>query len=244
MSKVLILGATSPIARALAMRFAGEGTRLYLAARDLHEAERLAHDISTRTGTAAIAGAFDATDFSSHAAVIDRAIAELGGLDGVILCFGTLGEESVAQVEPGAALATLNQNFNGAVSLLTLTARHLEQQRSGFIITIGSVAGERGRAKNYVYGSAKSALATFTQGLRGRLARAGVQVLTVKLGTVDTRMTWGRDSMLVVAPEAAAASIYAAWQRKANVVYVPWFWRPIMAIIRLIPERLFMRTSF
>jgi len=244
MINVLILGATSPIARALAMRFAAEGSKLYLAARDPSEAERLAQDISMRTGADAAAGGFDAVDFSSHAAVIDRAIAELGGLDGVIICFGTLGEESAAQVEPDAALATLNQNFNGAVSLLTLAARHLEQQHSGFIIAIGSVAGERGRAKNYVYGSAKSALATFTQGLRGRLARAGVQVMTVKLGTVDTRMTWGRDSLLVVAPEAAAASIYAAWQRKADVVYVPWFWRPIMAVIRLIPERLFKRMSF
>lgn len=244
MAKVLILGATSPIARSLAMRFAVEGNSLYLAARDLSEAERLANDIAVRTGATVKAGAFDAMDFSTHRPLIEKSISDLGGLDGVIVCFGTLGDESVAQTNPDDAVATLNQNFTGAVSLMTLAAYHLEQQRSGFIIAIGSVAGERGRARNYVYGSAKSALATFTQGLRARLAKSGVQVMTVKLGTVDTRMTWGRDSMLVVAPEAAADSIYAAWQRGADVVFVPWFWRPIMSIIRMIPERLFKRTSF
>jgi short-subunit dehydrogenase len=244
MAKVLILGATSPIARLLAMRFAVEGNSLYLAARDLSEAERLANDIAIRTGATVKAGAFDAMDFSTHRALIDKSISELGGLDGVIVCFGTLGDESVAQIDPDDAVATLNQNFTGAVSLMTLAAHRLEQQRSGFIIAIGSVAGERGRARNYVYGSAKSALATFTQGLRARLAKSGVQVMTVKLGTVDTRMTWGRDSMLVVAPEAAARSIYAAWQRKSDVVFVPWFWRPIMGIVRMIPERIFKRTSF
>lgn len=244
MARVLILGATSPIARLLAMRFAVEGNSLYLAARDLGEAERLSNDIAIRTGATVKAGAFDAQDFSTHRPLIEKSIAELGGLDGVIVCFGTLGDESVAQTNADDAVATLNQNLTGAVSLMTLAAHHLEQQRSGFIIVIGSVAGERGRSRNYVYGSAKSALATFTQGLRARLVKSGVQVMTVKLGTVDTRMTWGRDSMLVVAPEAAADSIYAAWQRKADVVFVPWFWRPIMGIVRMIPERIFKRASF
>lgn len=244
MSKILILGATSPIARALAMRFAAEGNAVFLAARDLVEAERLAADITIRTGAVAISGVFDAAELYFHATFFEKTIAALGGLDGVILCFGTLGDEATAQTSPDQAVATVNQNFTGAVSLLTLAARHLERQRSGFIVVIGSVAGERGRATNYVYGSAKAALATFAQGLRARMARAGVQVLTVKLGTVDTRMTWGRDSRLVVAPEAAADKIIAAWRRRAEVVYVPWFWRPIMGVVRMIPERIFKRTTF
>ncbi|HXW85595.1 MAG TPA: SDR family NAD(P)-dependent oxidoreductase, partial [Candidatus Binataceae bacterium] len=193
----------------------------------------------------ATAGTFDAADFAGHHEFIEQSIAALGGLDGVVVCFGTLGDEDAAQTAPEAALATLHQNFNGAVSLLTLAARHLGQQRSGFMIVIGSVAGDRGRARNYVYGAAKGALAIFAQGLRGRLTRAGVQVLTVKLGTVDTRMTWGRDgALLTVSPQAAADSIFATWKRRAEVVYVPWFWRPIMGLIRLAPERLFKRTSF
>jgi decaprenylphospho-beta-D-erythro-pentofuranosid-2-ulose 2-reductase len=244
MSRILILGATSPIARELAMRFANEGASLFLAARDRGEAERLASDISIRTGATAVPGIFDANELYFHATFLEKAIETLGGLDGVVVCFGTLGDETVAQTNPEEAVATVNQNFTGAVSLLTLAGRHLEKQQSGFIIVIGSVAGERGRARNYVYGSAKAALATFTQGLRARLSRAGVAVLTVKLGTVDTRMTWGRDSMLVVAPEAAADAIIAAWRRKADVVFVPWFWRPIMGIVRMIPERIFKRTSF
>lgn len=243
--RVLILGATSPIARLIAWRFATDGASLYLAARDSAEADRIAQDLSVRTGTTAASGTFDAADFSSHPDFVRRAIDALGGLDGVVVAFGTLGDEDTAQSAPGPALATLNQNFTGAVSLMTLLGQHLEQQHSGFMIVIGSVAGDRGRARNYVYGAAKGALATFAQGMRARLAPAGVHVMTVKLGTVDTRMTWGREgAALTVSPRRAADSIYDAWQRGAEVVYVPWFWRPIMSIVRAIPERFFKRTNF
>ena len=245
MNRVLILGATSPIARALAMRYALDGARLYLAARNADEARRVADDVRVRAGVHAISGTFDASDFASHDEFIRRAANELGGLDSVVVCFGTLGDEDAAQTDPDAALATLHQNFTGAVSLITLVARHLEQQRSGSIVVIGSVAGDRGRARNYVYGSAKGALALFTQGLRGRLAKSGVHVMTVKLGTVDTRMTWGRDgAMLSIPPTRAADLIYAALRKRAEVVYVPWFWRFIMGGIRLIPESRFKRISF
>jgi short-subunit dehydrogenase len=245
MTKVLILGATSPIARLLAWRFASDGASVYLAARDAEEAGRIAHDLAVRTGAATAAGSFDAADFASHPDFVRRVTDALGGLDGVVVAFGTLGDEDAAQAGTDAALATLHQNFTGAVSLMTLLGQHLEQQRSGFMIVIGSVAGDRGRARNYVYGAAKGALAIFAQGMRGRLTRAGVHVMTVKLGTVDTRMTWGRDgALLTVSPRRAADSIYAAWRRKAEVVYVPWFWRPIMTAIRMVPERLFKRTSF
>lgn len=245
MKRILILGATSPIARALALLFAYDGARLYLAARDPNEARRVADDVGVRAGVAAVSGTFDAEDFASHDEFIRHAATELGGLDGVVVCFGTLGDEEAAQTDPSAAIATINQNFTGAVSLLTLTARHLEQQRSGFIIVFGSVAGERGRARNYVYGSVKGALAIFAQGLRGRLARSDVHVMTVKLGTVDTRMTWGREGATLTIPPARAADlIYAAYRKRREVVYVPWFWRFIMAAIRLIPERQFKRVTF
>jgi short-subunit dehydrogenase len=243
MAKLLILGATSPIARALALRFAENGASLVLAARDLAEAGRIAADIGVRTGAAASPAAFDATDLASHPAFLRNAIAALGGLDGVVAAFGTLGDEEAAQSDPAAALGTIAQNFIGAVSILTLAAGHLERQRSGFVIVLGSVAGDRGRARNYVYGSSKGALALFAQGLRGRLAAAGVHVMTVKLGTVDTRMTWGRDdARFMVSPERAADAIYAAWLRRAEVVYVPRLWRAIMSALRVIPERQFKRV--
>ena len=229
MNRVLILGATSPIARALALRFAFDGARVYLAARNADEARRVAEDVGARAGVIALSGTFDASDFASHDEFVRRTATELGGLDGVVLCFGTLGDEDAAQTDPEAALATIHQNFTGAVSLITLAARHLEQQRSGFVIIIGSVAGERGRKKNYVYGAAKGALALFAQGLRGRLAASGVHVMTVKLGTVDTRMTWGREgALLTITPTKAGDLIYAAYRKRAEVVYVPWFWRVIM----------------
>ena len=245
MAKVLILGATSPIARALALRFAYDGARLYLAARDPEEVRRIADDVSVRAGVTALSGTFDASDFASHDAFIRDVANQLGGLDGVVVCFGTLGDEESAQTDPGSALATIQQNFTGAVSLMTLAARHLEQQRSGFIVAIGSVAGERGRSRNYVYGAAKAALATFTQGLRGRLAKSGVHVTTVKLGTVDTRMTWGREgARLSIPPAKAADLIYDAYLKRDEVVFVPWFWRFIMGAVRMIPERHFKRVNF
>jgi decaprenylphospho-beta-D-erythro-pentofuranosid-2-ulose 2-reductase len=245
MNRVLILGATSPIARALALRFACDGAHLYLAARDEDEVRKVADDISVRAGVETLSGIFDAFDFGSHDAFIRSVAGKLGGLDGVVVCFGTLGDEASAQSDPDAALATLHQNFTGAVSLITLAARHLEQQRSGFIIVIGSVAGDRGRARNYVYGAAKGALAIFAQGLRGRLAKSGVHVMTVKLGTVDTRMTWGREgALLTIPPARAAESIYNSYRKRAEVVYVPWFWRVIMNGLRIIPESRFKRVNF
>jgi short-subunit dehydrogenase len=243
--KVLILGATSPIARALALHFAQAGAALYLAARDTGEAERIAHDLAVRTGASALAGPFEATNFASHAELVRQASEQLGGLDGVVLCFGVLGDEPVAQHDPAEAIGVVNQNFTAAVSVLTIVAGHFESQQSGFIVVIGSVAGDRGRARNYVYGSAKGALALFVQGLRGRLARTQVRITTIKLGTVDTRMTWGREGApLTVTPEKAADRIYHAWRRGAEVVYVPGVWRIIMGGLKLMPERLFKRLRF
>lgn len=243
--KVLVLGGTSPIARGLALRFAREGARLYIAARDAGEAARVAGDLEVRTGAPALSGAFDAAGFATHRELVERAASELGGLDGVLLCFGALGDEARAQLDPREALAIIDQNYTGAVSLLTIVAERLERQGAGFIIILGSVAGDRGRAGNYVYGSAKGALHLFAEGLRARLARTEVRVMTVVLGTVDTRMTWGREgTRLVVSPERAAASIFNAWRKRREVVYVPWFWRPIMAAVKLVPGRLFKRARF
>jgi decaprenylphospho-beta-D-erythro-pentofuranosid-2-ulose 2-reductase len=243
--KVLILGATSPIARILALRFAAIGAHLYLAARDEAEVTRVALDLQVRSGVPVKAGKFDAIDFASHAAMIERASSELGGLDGVVLCFGTLGDEEKAQADAGEAIATIDQNFTGAVSMLTLAAHRMEAQGSGFIVVIGSVAGDRGRKRNYVYGAAKGALHLFLQGLRARLLKTGIQVTTVILGTVDTRMTFGREGTLfTIPPERAADLIFDAWRKKRDVVYVPWFWRPIMGVVRAIPERIFKHSSF
>src|ERR1700688_1614345 len=244
--RILILGATSPIARALAAQFAREdGADLYLAARDTAEGDRVAQDLNVRSERAVHSGAFDAADFNGHPDFVRGVIERLGGLDGVVVAFGTLGDETTAQSDPAEALKTIAANFTGAVSIMTLAAEHLKAQGRGFIIVLASVAGDRGRAKNYVYGSAKGALALFAGGLRGRLANSGVHVMTAKLGTVDTRMTWGREgALLTIAPTKAADLIYRAYRKRAEVVYVPWFWRFIMGAVRMIPEKRFKRVSF
>ena len=243
--RILILGATSPIARALAARFAREdGADLYLAARDTAEGERVAQDLSVRSGRAVCSGTFDAADYNSHPDFVRGVIEKMGGLDGIVVAFGTLGDETTAQSDPAEALKTIAANFTGAVSIMTLAAEHLKAQGHGFIIVLASVAGDRGRAKNYVYGSAKGALALFAGGMRGRLTKSGVHVMTVKLGFVDTRMTYGQESGLTASPEQAAKKIHAKWRRGAEVVYIPSFWRPIMAAIRMVPERFFKRLSF
>jgi decaprenylphospho-beta-D-erythro-pentofuranosid-2-ulose 2-reductase len=192
-----------------------------------------------------LGGPFEATDYASHAPFVDTVARELYGLDGIVVCFGTLGDESVAQRDPAQALAVIEQNFTAAVSLLTLAANRFELQNSGFILILGSVAGDRARARNYVYGSAKGALALFAQGLRGRFARTPVRVMSAILGPVDTRMTWGRDgTFLAVSPQRAADAIYKSWRRKSEVVYVPFFWRFIMGGLKILPERLFKKLRF
>ncbi len=244
--RVLILGATSPIARALAAEFAREdGADLYLAARDTAEGNRIAEDLSVRSGRAVYSGPFDAGNYNSHPDFVRGVIERLGGLDGIVVAFGTLGDEASAQSDPAEALKTISANFTGAVSIMTLAAEHLKAQGRGFIIVLASVAGDRGRKKNYVYGSAKGALALFTGGLRGRLANSGVHVMTAKLGFVDTRMTWSqKESGLTASPEQAARKIHDKWRRGAEVVYIPSFWRPIMAAVRIVPERFFKRLNF
>ncbi len=244
MPRILIIGSTSPIARELAMHFAGDGARLYLAARDAEEAARIAADVAIRGGVEARSGAFEAADFESHPAFMARVVEELGGLDGVVLCFGTLGDQQAAWRDSREALAIINQNYTGAVSILTLCAARLEAQHSGFIVVIGSVSGDRGRRGNYAYGSAKGGLALFAQGLRARLAEAGVHVMTVKPGYVDSRMTWGRPGVFLNAsPAAVAGRIHAALKRKADVIYAPAFWRLISGAIKLVPERIFKRIN-
>lgn len=245
MSRIIILGASSSIARSLAMRFAKDGASLFLAAREESEAARIAADVALRTEALACWSGFEATDYASHEALLDRATAELGGLDGVVLAFGNLGDEERARTDAAYARLLIEQNLTASVSLLTLAAQRLASQRSGFIVVLASVAGDRGRKANYVYGCAKAGLAVFAQGLRAYLNRFNVRVLTVKLGFVDTRMTYGRvPRLLAVSPEFAAERIHRAWRRRASEVYVPSFWRPIMAVVRAIPDSLFNRIEF
>ncbi len=241
---VLILGATSPIARAIANALASEGVSLFLASRDDAELERIASDIVARYGVVVRCGHFDAESFPTHGPFVRRVVKEVGDLEGVVLAFGYLGEQSKAVVDFSEGLAILNRNFVGACSVLSECANYFEAKKSGFIIGISSVAGDRGRQSNYYYGAAKSGLSTFLQGMRNRLYPAGVHVMTVKPGFVDTGMTFGKAGMFLVAsPQVIGEKIVKALNKRKNIIYVPWFWRYIMAIIKAIPESLFRRLK-
>lgn len=241
---VLIAGATSAIARALAARLAAEGATLYLAGRDAAEIQRIAADLDVRYQASVSWGRFEAEDYSTHAVVVDEAIRTMGRLDGVVVSVGQLGEQPEAEADFEHAQRIIHSNYTGAASLLAHAANHLEAQRHGFIVGISSVAGDRGRQSNYVYGSAKGALSLFLQGLRNRLHGSDVHVLTVKPGFVDTKMTFGKPNLFLVArPQQVASDILNALNKKKAVLYTPWFWRWIMVLIRTIPEPLFKRLS-
>ncbi len=245
MSTVLILGATSGIASALAREFAAHKYDLVLGGRDRDELSALASDLSLRNSVRASVLAFDALDTQAHAASLTSFLAEAGhALAGAVVCIGYLGDQAKAQVDWDEARLILETNFTGCVSALNILANHFELRRTGFICAISSVAGDRGRQSNYLYGAAKAGLSVYLQGLRNRLFPAGVKVITVKPGFVDTRMTYGRPGLFLLAsPESVAQGIFRAVVKGKSVVYLPWFWRPIMLMVRSIPETVFKRLK-
>ena len=241
---VLLIGATSSIARALAHQMAQQGTALHLVARDRAEVERIAQDIAIRYQSPVSWDTVDAFDYDSHQALVPQAIANMGSLDGVVVSLGELGDQQQAQTDFDLAQRIIHSNYTGVASMLTHIANYLEEQKTGFIVGISSVASDRGRPSNYVYGSAKGALSLFLQGMRSRLAKSNVHVMTVKPGFVDTKMTFGKSGMFLVAsPQQVAKAISQALSQKKNVVYAPWFWRGIMSIIRSIPESIFKQLN-
>ena len=241
---VLILGATSPIARAVADRYASEGQSICLAARDREEAELIASDLRIRHEVDCIARAFDACDFEEHDRFVEQTEQEVGPVDVALLAFGYMGDQEASQEDFERARQVIDVNYTGAASLCEAIAGPMSRRGRGSIVGITSVAGDRGRASNYFYGSAKGAFALYLQGLRNRLAARGVHVMTVKLGFVDTRMTFGMSTGLPVAsPEEAGRAIVDAQHHRADILYYPRFWRGIMTVIKSIPERLFKHLS-
>jgi short-subunit dehydrogenase len=244
MKKILIIGASSAIAEAAARRWAAQGHALYLLGRNEERLGAMAADLKVRGAAVARHGVLDMNQFERHAAAIDAAAAALDGLDTVLIAHGTLGDQKRCEHDFAAALQELNTNAISVISLLTLLANRFEAQRQGTLAVIGSVAGDRGRQSNYVYGTAKGALAIFLQGLRNRLHPAGVQVLTIKPGFVDTPMTAAfKKGPLWATPDAVAAAIVAAVEQRRDVLYTPWFWLGIMTLIKLVPEAVFKKLK-
>lgn len=244
MKKILIIGAGSAIAEAAARQWAAQGHSLYLLARNEERLGAMAADLKVRGAAMAAFSVLDVNQFERHAAAIDAAVAALSGLDTVLIAHGTLGDQKRCEQDVAATLQELNTNALSVISMLTLLANRFEAQRHGTLAVIGSVAGDRGRQSNYVYGTAKGAVAIFLQGLRNRLQPAGVRVLTIKPGFVDTPMTASfKKGPLWATPEAVAASIVSAVEKRRDVLYTPWFWLGIMTLIKLVPERVFKKLK-
>lgn len=241
---VLIIGATSSIARALAERLGRAGDRLALAARDPDELLALAADVRLRTGAIVEAIPLDVEDFAAHAAFVEHAAAALAGtVDGVVFCQGFMAEQAEAEHSPDLVRRMAEVNHASVASLAALLAPRVTRP-GGFLCAISSVAGDRGRPSNFIYGSTKAALNAAMDGLRAQLAREGVSVTVIKPGFTDTSMTWGLKGMFLVAPpERVARDIERAIARRRAVAYTPWFWCWIMLIIRSIPSFIFNRMK-
>ncbi len=242
MSFILILGAASDIAKATAIRFAVRDYDLYLAGRNLVELEKDANDLRIRYAIQAKAVRFDVLNWKSHQEFYDSLDPKPSGL---IFAVGYLGNQETAQNDFNEARRILDTNLTGIVSISEIVASDFERRKEGFVIGIGSVAGDRGRKSNYVYGSAKAGISTYLSGLRGRLCRVGIPVLTVKPGFVRTKMTASLDlpEKLLAEPDEVAADIFKAWKKEKHEIYTKWFWKYIMLIIKNIPERFFKKMD-
>jgi short-subunit dehydrogenase len=242
---VLVVGATSGIGAALCRELARNGWDLVLGVRDVAEGSVQASDVRIRWGTAAAVVGFEAQQMDGVEALLAECSALAGGrLAGVVVCHGLMEDQREAEGDAALARRMIDVNFTSAALVCGCAAAAMAEAGSGFVCGVSSVAGDRGRQSNYIYGAAKAGLSAFLQGLRNRVWRCGVRVITVKPGFVDTRMTWGLlkpGSPLMATPERVARDIVRAIDRGKDVVYTPWFWRWIMLVIRAIPETVFKR---
>jgi decaprenylphospho-beta-D-erythro-pentofuranosid-2-ulose 2-reductase len=239
---VIIFGATSAIAHAIGRRYAARGASLVLVGRDRARLEANAADLTVRGAAKAVVVEADLAEITKHRELVDRAADPLGRLDVAIIAHGVLPEQRECDESTLALCHALEVNFSSVASLASALAARLERERNGTLAVLGSVAGDRGRRGNYAYGAAKAGVAVFLEGLGMRVRPHGVRVLTVKPGFVDTPMTARfRKGLLWSTPERVARAVVRAIDRRRTVIYVPWFWRPIMLVVRVLPRAILER---
>lgn len=245
LQRVVIFGATSAIAIAVARQLAAGKGRFFLVARNAERLDTVAADLCVRGAGQVDVAVADLADASLHAGLVAQARNALGTIDGVLIAHGSLPDQNACEGDAALARQQISLNFLSPVSILTELASVMAGQGSGSIGVIGSVAGDRGRMSNYVYGSAKGGLSVFVQGLRHRLGKQGVSVTLIKPGFVDTPMTAGiaKGGPLWAAADKVAGDIIKAMQRGSATLYTPWFWAGIMAIIRNVPDFIFAKTK-
>jgi short-subunit dehydrogenase len=242
--KILVLGATSGIAEATCRIWASQGASMFLVARNAEKLAAVAADLRTRGASYIDTAVVDLDDTNQHPALLAHAVNSLQGLDVAYLAHGVLGDQHAAEQDFNTAAHILYTNLMAPVSMLTWLANFFVERRSGTIAVLSSVAGDRGRKSNYVYGSSKAGLSAFLAGLRNRVDREGVTVLTIKPGPVKTSMTAHmKGSEKFADVDAVAQSIVKAIDKRQDSLYVPFQWQPIMFVVRHIPERVFKKLN-
>lgn len=244
MKKILVIGATSSIAQATSKIWATEGAELFLVGRNAEQLDVISKDMKIRGASKALIYPMDANDFDLHLPMLNAAFESLQNIDVVLIAHGTLSDQKKCEQLVGLTINEIKTNGLSVIALLTQLAIRLESQGSGTIAVLSSVAGDRGRQSNYVYGSAKSMVSTFLSGLRQRLNKSGVNILTVKPGFVDTPMTASiKKGVAWVTPDRVAQDIHKAILRKKSVLYTPQFWLYIMLVVNHIPEMIFKKLK-
>jgi len=242
MKKILVIGATSAIAEHCARIWAAKGDAMHLVARNEQHVQTIAADLKVRGASEVTTYCIDLNDMNEHEELLDAANDALGSVDIVLIAHGTLSNQRSCELSVKETLAEIQTNALSTISLLTLIANRFEAIKSGTICVISSVAGDRGRANNYVYGSAKAMVTAFTSGLRQRLHQSNVAVLTIKPGFVDTPMTSEfKKGLLWAKPNVVAARVVEAIAAKRSEVYVPIYWWVVMAIIKIMPAGIFKK---
>ena len=244
MKNIVIVGASSAIAEASARIWAKQGNRLVLVGRNSENLAVMAADLKIRGAKLVEVYCADLNDLKLHEDILQFAIDSMGGIDLILIAHGTLPDQQLTQRSVELTMKELSTNALSTISLLTLVANVFESQKSGAIAVITSVAGDRGRQSNYIYGSAKAMVTTFLSGLRQRLTPQGIAVITIKPGFVDTPMTKEfKKGLLWAQPQQVAKSIVKACEKGSSVIYTPSFWALIMLIIKIIPERIFQKLK-
>jgi len=244
MQRILLLGATSAIATACARRWAMQGATFFLVGRTAEKLSHVADDLATR-GATVQTYVLDLNHFGQHVEMLDACYAAMEQVDIALIAHGTLPDQKACEEDAQLAVQEFTSNGLSVIALLTELTNRMEAQKSGCIAVISSVAGDRGRPSNYLYGAAKGAVTEFCSGLRARLFKSGVHVLTIKPGFVNTPMTQGLPlpKLLLATPDRVAKDILRALERRRDTLYTPWFWRLIMLIINNIPGPIFKRLD-
>lgn len=244
MEKVLIIGACSAIAQETAKLFAKENAVLYLADLNLGRLQSVKADIFARYNSQIFIEEFDALNFDKHYVLIENASKAMKGIDIALIAYGTLPDQNAIKKDYKSIVREFNINCVSVISIASILANYFEEKKQGTLAVISSVAGDRGRQSNYIYGAAKGGVSIFLQGLRNKLYQSNVKILTIKPGLVDTPMTAHLPkNPLFATAENVGTGIYNAIKLKKDVVYLPWFWKYIMFVVKAIPESIFKKMK-